>query len=57
MGQFVTRAVVDSSGAPTALTWSVVSADLFPNGAADLENAVVQERVWAIIASASLIGV
>lgn len=57
MGQFVTRAVVDSSGAPTALTWSIVSADLFPNGASDLENAVVQERVWAIIASASLIGV
>jgi hypothetical protein len=57
VGRFVTRAVVDSSGAPTALTWSVVSADLFPNGVSDLENAVVQERVWTIIASASLVGV
>jgi hypothetical protein len=57
VGRFVTRAVVDSSGAPTALTWSVVSADLFPNGVSDLENAVVQESVWTIIASASLVGV
>ena len=53
MGQFVSRAVVESGGASTALTWTVVSPDLFPNGASDLENAVVQEQVWTIIASAS----
>ena len=53
VGQFVSRAVVASSGAPTALTWSVVSADMFPNGVRDLENAVVKERAWAILASAS----
>jgi hypothetical protein len=52
VGQFVSRAVVASGGAPTALVWSVVSPDLFPNGVSDLEDAVVQEKVWTIIASA-----
>lgn len=52
MGQFISSAVVDSGGASTALTWTVVSPDLFPNGAPDLENEVVQEQVWTIIASA-----
>ena len=53
VGQFVSRAVVASSGAPTTLTWSAVSTDLFPNGVPDLQNAVIQEKAWAIIASAS----
>lgn len=53
MGQFVSRAVIASSGAPTALWWNQVSTDLFPNGVSDLEDAVVQEKVWAIIASPS----
>jgi hypothetical protein len=53
VGQFVSRAVVASSGAPTALSWNQVSTDLFPNGVSDLEDAVVQEKVWTIIASAS----
>lgn len=52
MGQFVSRAGVASGGAPTALTWTVVPPDLFPNGVPDLEDAVVQEKVWTIIASA-----
>jgi hypothetical protein len=55
VGQFVSRAVVASSGAPTAPTWSVVATDLFPNGVHDLENAVIQEKAWAIIASTSII--
>ncbi|KAI9461728.1 hypothetical protein F5148DRAFT_1214780 [Russula earlei] len=50
VGQFVSRAVIASSGEPTAITWNVVSADLFPNGPRDLESAVIQERAWAIIA-------
>jgi len=53
VGQSVSRAVVASSGAPTALSWKRVSIDLFPNGVLDLEDAVVQEKAWAIIASAS----
>ena len=53
VGQFVSRAVVASSGAPTTLTWSAVSTDLFPNGAPDLQSAVIQEEAWAIIAGAS----
>jgi hypothetical protein len=52
VGQFVSRAVVASSGAPTALSWNQVSTDIFPNGVPDLEDAVVQEEVWTIIASA-----
>jgi len=53
VGQFVEHAVVASSGSPTALTWNQVSTDLFPNGVPDLEDAVVQEKAWTIIASAS----
>ena len=53
MGQFVSRAVVASSGAPTTLTWNVVSTDLFPNVEHDLESAVIQDKAWAIIASVS----
>jgi hypothetical protein len=53
VGQFVSSAVVASGGAPTALTWNVVSTDLFPNGVSDLEDAIVQEKAWTIIASAS----
>ncbi|KAI9463645.1 hypothetical protein BJY52DRAFT_1252871 [Lactarius psammicola] len=50
VGQFVSRAVVASSGSPTTITWNAVSANLFPNGVQDLENAVVQNKAWAIIA-------
>lgn len=50
VGQFVSRAVVASSG---PLSWNQVSTDLFPNGVSDLEDAVVQEKAWTIIASAS----
>lgn len=53
MGQFVSRAVIASGGAPTALWWNQLSPDLFPNGMSDLEDAVVQEKAWTIIASAS----
>ncbi len=53
VGQFVSRALVASSGAPTALTWNQVSTDLFPNEVSDLEDAVVQEKAWTIIASTS----
>jgi len=53
VGQFVSREVVASSRAPTALSWDHVSTDLFPNGVSDLEDAVVQEKAWTIIASAS----
>ncbi|KAI0305594.1 hypothetical protein B0F90DRAFT_1624843 [Multifurca ochricompacta] len=50
VGQFVSRAVVASSGSPTAITWNAVSTELFPNGTHDLEDAVVQEKAWVIIA-------
>lgn len=53
VGQFVSRAVVASGGAPTALSWNQVSTDLFPNGVSDVGDAVVQEKAWTIIASAS----
>lgn len=52
MGQFVSRAVVASGGAPTALSWNQVSTDLFPNGVSDLGDAIIQEKAWTIIASA-----
>ena len=55
VGQFVSRAVVASGGAPTALSWGQVSTELFPNGVSDLEDAVIQEKAWTIIASASLV--
>ena len=51
VGQFVWRALVASSGKPTAITWSVVSTDLFPNGPHDLDGAVTREKAWAIVAS------
>ncbi|KAF8274532.1 hypothetical protein EI94DRAFT_692097 [Lactarius quietus] len=35
---------------PTVMTWYSVSANLFPNGAQDLEHALVQNQAWAIIA-------
>ncbi|KAH9083528.1 hypothetical protein EDB83DRAFT_2562524 [Lactarius deliciosus] len=50
VGQFVSRAVLASSGSPTTITWSAIPANSFPNGAQDLEEAVVQNRAWAIIA-------
>ncbi|KAI9442228.1 hypothetical protein H4582DRAFT_1927199 [Lactarius indigo] len=50
VGQFVSRAVLASSGSPTTITWSAIPANSFPNGAQDLENAVVQNKAWAIIA-------
>ncbi|KAF8274530.1 hypothetical protein EI94DRAFT_1768739 [Lactarius quietus] len=50
VGQFVSRGVIASSGSPTAMTWYSVSANLFPNGAQDLEHALVQNQAWAIIA-------
>lgn len=50
VGQFVSRTVLASSGSPTTITWSAISANSFPNGAQDLEDAVVQNRAWAIIA-------
>ncbi|KAH9002099.1 hypothetical protein EDB86DRAFT_3063599 [Lactarius hatsudake] len=42
--------VLASSGSPTTITWSAIPANSFPNGAQDLEEAVVQNRAWAIIA-------
>ena len=51
VGQFVSRAVIASGGTPTALSWNQVSTDLFPNGVSDLEDAVIQEKAWTIIAS------
>ncbi|KAH9978766.1 hypothetical protein BGW80DRAFT_1164876 [Lactifluus volemus] len=49
IGQFVSRAVVASNGPPTAISWNTVSTDLFPNGMHDVEDAVVQNKAWAII--------
>ena len=33
------------------MTWFAVSANQFPNGAQDLEHALVENQAWAIIAS------
>ena len=33
------------------MTWYAVSANQFPNGAQDLEHALVENQAWAIIAS------
>jgi hypothetical protein len=38
------------------MTWTAVSANSFPNGAEDLEHAVVQNEVWAITASMLFLG-
>jgi hypothetical protein len=38
------------------MTWHAVSTDLFPNGVQDLEHAIVQNQVWAIISSMSFLG-
>lgn len=49
MGQFVTQAFISSSGAPTRMTWEVVSPDRFPNGQADMIDLLVHEHTWAIV--------
>jgi Protein of unknown function (DUF3533) len=36
------------------LSWRVQSADLFPNGPGDLAHAVVEEKCWVALASASI---
>ena len=51
MGQFVSRAVVASSGSPTVITWTAVSASLLPNGEQDIEHALVENQVWAMVVS------
>ena len=38
------------------MTWHAVSADLFPNGVQDLEHALLQNQVWAIISSMLFLG-
>lgn len=50
VGQFVSRAVIASGGIPTRMTWRAIPANLLPNGAQDIEHALVQNQAWAIIA-------
>jgi hypothetical protein len=38
------------------MTWHAVSADLFPNGVQDLEHAVLENQVWALISSMLFLG-
>jgi hypothetical protein len=51
VGQFVSHAVIASGGIPTMMTWRAIPANLFPNGAQDIEHALVQNQAWAVIAS------
>ncbi|TFY61383.1 hypothetical protein EVG20_g7085 [Dentipellis fragilis] len=50
IGAFVTQAVMNSTGQPTQMSWSVVSPSLYPNGQNDLVDAVVDEKAWVIVA-------
>jgi hypothetical protein len=50
VGQFVSHAVIASGGIPTMMTWRAIPANLFPNGAQDIEHALVQNQAWAVIA-------
>lgn len=50
VGQFVSRAVIASGGIPSMMTWHAIPANLFLNGAQDIEHALVQNQAWAIIA-------
>lgn len=51
VGQFVSRAVVATSGVATMVTWRAVSANKLPNGAQDIEHALQLNQAWAVIAS------
>jgi len=49
IGQTVIEGLVPARG---TITWTVVPAANFPDGVADLANAVVEERCWVAVASA-----
>ena len=51
IGDTFTEALLNSSGPKTSLSWEVVDAKNFPNGASDLVAAVVDERAWVIVSS------
>ena len=42
------------TGDPSQMSWTIVGKESFPNGLSDVQNAVVQEKVWAIITSECL---
>jgi hypothetical protein len=52
VGESVTQAFLNATGPPTIMTWSVVSS---LRGDSDIEDAVVSEKAWMIVASEFLI--
>lgn len=54
IGSAFTQTFASVTGAPSQMTWTVVGAQNFPNGISDVQNAVVQEKAWVIVASECL---
>jgi hypothetical protein len=53
MGQVVRQAFLNTTGPKTNLDWRVVEPRNFPNGQADMENQIVDERAWAAVVVSS----
>lgn len=53
MGATVTQAYLNNTGQKTQIDWYTVPASMFPNGEADITDAIVNEKAWAAVASTS----
>ncbi|EJD03137.1 uncharacterized protein FOMMEDRAFT_108265 [Fomitiporia mediterranea MF3/22] len=49
IGQTVIQAFRNNTGMPEQMSWRVVDASLFPGYLSDIEEAVVQEKVWVVV--------
>jgi hypothetical protein len=52
MGRTVTQAFMNATGPQDQINWYTMPASAFPNGQADMPEKIVDERAWAIVASA-----
>lgn len=43
---------MNNTGLPSQIDWYTVPASMFPNGEADVADAIVNEKAWAAVASA-----
>ena len=42
---------MNNTGRPNQISWSVMDAVNFPSGISDVQDAVLQEKAWAVISS------
>ncbi|KIP08990.1 hypothetical protein PHLGIDRAFT_87282 [Phlebiopsis gigantea 11061_1 CR5-6] len=50
VGATVTQAYLNNTGQKTQIDWYTVPASMFPNGEADITDAIVNEKAWAAVA-------